>query len=134
MKLSKEQLKQIIKEEIETVLSEELESIEETDNPTSKPKGRFYLYGNPMSGKLEFTIDGTTRWGKGTLRQWRLNPQWVYEVLGNPANNNKKIKEIDPKLAAHLATIIKDEDLKEAGVFDEFELVQRRQWDNVKPY
>ena len=144
MKLTKEALKTIIKEHLEETWSLEgrpdmgdafRAGVEKDKNPPPMPAGVFTVYGNPMNGDLEATFPGTTRFIKGTFRQWDLDPEYVYHVLGNRANDGEKIKDIDPDLAPWLASMIKDEDLKDPAVFGEFVLrVPRQYWQNIGPY
>lgn len=151
MKLTNETLKQIIKEELDRVFNEEFDPVEESQrrmtmrdafndsvmrdrNPPTQPAGRFSLFGTPMNGRLEITFPGTTRFVRATLRQWRLPPEYVYQTLGRLENNGKKIKDIDPNLAAHLANLITDEDLKDPAVFAEFEFsISKYSWKNFSP-
>ena len=144
MKLTDESLKQIIKEVLEETWSLEGRpsmrdafnaAVERAKNPPPiDPTGEFAVYGNPMNGRLEAIFPGTTRFIKATFRQWRIAPRYVHAVLGNRENNGKKIKDIDPRLAAHLASQMKDEDLKDPAVFAEFTLrIPRYSWKNVDP-
>ena len=151
MKLTKESLKQIIKEELDSIFNEEYDFVEESQrrmtmrdafnasvardkNTPTQPTGRFSLFGTPMNGRLEITFPGTTRFVKATLRQWGLPPEYVYQTLGRLENNGKKIKDIDPGLAAHLAERITDEDLKDPAVFAEFVFsISKYSWKNFPP-
>ena len=134
MKIAKKQLGQIIKEELEAVMNEAKLSEDIEDSEEMSP-GVFTVYGNPMHGRLEAIFPGTTRFIKATFRQWNMTPRYVHGVLGNPANNGKKIKDVDPRLAPHLASQMKDEDLKDPAVFAEFTLrIPRYSWKNIEPY
>ena len=143
MKLTDKDLKEIIKEVLKETYSLEgrptmrdafNSAVERAKNPPPMEPGVFTVYGTPMNGRLEAIFPGTSRFIKATFRKWRISPRYVHGILGNPANNGKKIKDIDPRLAPHLASMMKDEDLKDPAVFGEFILrVPRYSWKNVDP-
>ena len=132
MKLTGDALKQIIKEALEETYSLEgrptmrdafNDAVMRAKNPPPMDFGEFRIYGTPSNGRLE-----------ATFRQWNMTPRYVHGILGNPANNGKKIKDIDPRLAPHLASMVTDEDLKDPSVFGEFKLyIGKHTWKNYEP-
>ena len=143
MKLTEESLKEIIQEVLEETYSLEGRptmrdafnaAVMRAKNPPPMDFGEFRIYGTPSNGRLEATFPGTSRFLKATFRQWNMTPRYVHGILGNPANNGKKIKDIDPRLAPHLASMVTDEDLKDPSVFGEFKLyIGKHTWKNYEP-
>ena len=143
MKLTEETLKEMIEEVLEETWSLEgrptmrdafNDAVMRAKNPPPMAFGEFRIYGTPSNGRLEATFPGTTRFIKATFRQWNMSARYVHGILGNPANNGKKIKDIDPRLAPHLVRQVTDEDLKDPSVFGEFKLyIGKHTWKNYEP-
>ena len=143
MKLTDETLREIILEVLEETYSLEgrptmrdafNSAVMRAKNPPPMEFGEFRISGTPSNGRLEAIFPGTSRFIRATFRQWELPPKYVYLTLGRPRNHGKRIKDIDPHLAAYLAERVTDEDLKDPAVFAEFKLlIPKHSWKNYEP-